>query len=389
MQGSFYNPANAVTGKTKPPMPWNDNAGPGPWGSPPPNDGKKDGDRPRGEESPPGGPKDPGGSGGPPPVDLGAIAERVAERLRQIFNGPGRPRAITASALVLVALWGLSGCYVVQPKDQAVVTTFGAYTRTASPGLRYHLPYPIEHAEMVPFTSTQSLDIGGTASQPVPDERLMLTGDENIVDLSFTVQWRVSDAAKYSFNVYEPDSVIKDVAESAMREVVGKTALTPILTNGRGLVQDQTRRLMQQILDRYAIGVTIQSVNIQTATTPGPVLEAYRDVQRAAQNAESAANNARGEAAQIKQAALGYREQVVREAAGDAARFNQVYEQYKLAPAVTRERLYIETMQRVLERSNKVIVDNKGANAPIILPSETFRPRTSVSSASTAEGAVR
>ncbi|TCS02909.1 FtsH protease activity modulator HflK [Caulobacter sp. BK020] len=368
-------------------MPWNDNAGPGPWGSPPPNDGKKDADRNRGEEPRPGAPKDTGGP--PPPVDLSAIAERVVARLRQIFNGPGRPRAIAVSALVLVALWGLSGCYVVQPKDQAVVTTFGAYSRTASPGLRYHLPYPIEHAEMVPFTSTQSLDIGGSAGQPVPDERLMLTGDENIVDLSFTVQWRVSDAAKYSFNVYDPPSVIKDVAESAMREVVGKTALTPILTNSRGQVQDQTRRLMQQILDRYDMGVAIQSVNIQTATTPAPVLEAYRDVQRAAQNAQSAANNARGEAAQITQAALGYREQVVREAAGDAARFNQVYEQYKLAPAVTRERLYIETMQRVLERSNKVIVDNKGANAPIILPSDTFRPRTSTAITTASEEAAR
>jgi membrane protease subunit HflK len=368
-------------------MPWNDNAGPGPWGSPPPNDGKKDDDRPKSDAPRPVTPK---GSGGPPPpLDLTAVIDRLTERLRQTFTGPGRPRAIVASVVALAALWGLSGCYVVQPKDQAVVTTFGAYSRTAGPGLRYHLPYPIERAEMVPFTSTQSLDIGGTAASPVSDERLMLTGDENIVDLSFTVQWRVSDAAKYTFNVYQPDGVIKDVAESAMREVVGKTALTPILTNGRGQVQDQTRRLMQQIVDRYDMGVAIQSVNIQTATTPTPVLEAYRDVQRAAQNAQSAANNARGEAAQITQAALGYREQVVREAAGDAARFNQVYEQYKLAPAVTRERLYIETMQRVLEKSNKVIVDNKGANAPIILPSETFRPRASVSNAAAAEGAVR
>uniref|UniRef100_B0T4U4 Protein HflK n=1 Tax=Caulobacter sp. (strain K31) TaxID=366602 RepID=B0T4U4_CAUSK len=370
-------------------MPWNDNAGPGPWGSPPPNDGKKDGDRPKGEDQRSGG-GGPRGPGGPPsPVDVNALLERLTARLRDTFSGPGRSRAIALSAAAVVGLWGLSGCYVVQPKDQAVVTTFGAYSRTAGPGLRYHLPFPIERAEMVPFTSTQSLDIGGSAAQPVPDERLMLTGDENIVDLSFTVQWRVTDAAKYSFNVLEPDAVIKDVAESAMREVVGKTALTPILTNGRGQVQDQTKRLMQQIVDRYAMGVTIQSVNIQTATTPGPVLEAYRDVQRAAQNAQSAANNARGEAAQIKQAALGYREQVVREAAGDAARFNQVYEQYKLAPAVTRERLYIETMQRVLERSNKVIVDSKGANAPIILPSETFRPRVSASNAAAAEGAVR
>jgi len=367
-------------------MPWNDNAGPGPWGSPPPNDGKKDADRNRGEE-----PR-PGGSGGPPPlVDVGALLERLSDRMRQVFGGPRRSRAVAAAVLGVVALWALSGCYVVQPKEQAVVTTFGAYSRTAQPGLRYRLPWPIEHAELVPVTSIQTLDIGGTASQPQQDERLMLTGDENIVDLSFTVQWKVSDAAKYAFNVRDPDTVIKDVAESAMREVVGRTALTPILTTGRGQVQDQTEQLMQRILDRYDVGVSIQSVNIQAATTPGPVLEAYRDVQRAAQNAESAANNARGEAAQIKQAALGYREQVVREAAGDADRFNQVYAQYKLAPAVTRERLYIETMQRVLERSNKVIIDNKGATAPVILPPDAFRPKGSSASVSVSasEGAVR
>jgi membrane protease subunit HflK len=370
-------------------MPWNDNAGPGPWGSPPPNDGKKDADRSRGDEPRPGG--GPRGSGDPPPpLDVNALLERLSDRMRQTFGGPGRSRAIAGSALGLLALWGISGCYVVQPKEQAVVTTFGAYSRTAEPGLRYHVPWPVEHAELVPFTSIQTLDIGGTVSQPLSDERLMLTGDENIVDLSFTVQWKVSDAAKYVFNVREPDTVIKDVAESAMREVVGRTALTPILTTGRGQVQDQTEQLMQRILDRYDVGVSIQSVNIQAATTPAPVLEAYRDVQRAAQNAESAANNARGEAAQIRQAALGYREQVVREAAGDADRFNQVYTQYKLAPAVTRERLYIETMQRVLEKSNKVIIDNKGATAPVILPPDAFRPRNSAAaSTAAAEGTVR
>jgi membrane protease subunit HflK len=324
-------------------------------------------------------------------LDVNAILERLSQRLRQTFGGPSRVRAIALSAAALVGLWALSGLYVVQPKEQAVVTTFGAFSRTAQPGLRYHLPYPIEHAELVPVTSIQTLDIGGSVSQPLSDERLMLTGDENIVDLSFTVQWKVSDAAKYVFNVRDPDTVIKDVAESAMREVVGRTALTPILTTGRGQVQDQTELLMQKILDRYDVGVSIQSVNIQAATTPAPVLEAYRDVQRAAQNAESAANNARGEAAQIKQAALGYREQVVREASGDSDRFNQVYAQYKLAPAVTRERLYIETMQRVLANSNKVIIDNKGATAPVILPPDAFRPKSAAPIATTAaaDGAVR
>ena len=204
----------------------------------------------------------------------------------------------------------------------------------------------------------------------------MLTSDENIVDLAFSVQWRVSDAPKYLFNVRDPDSVIRAVGESAMREVVGKTALTPILTTGRGQLQVEAEKLMQQILDRYDAGVFVESVQIQTATPPPPVIDAFRDVQRASQNAQSAANVARGQSAQIVQQAKGYREQVVREAAGEAARFNQVYDQYKLAPAVTRERLYIETMQRVLANSNKVIIDNKGASAPVILPPDAFRPKS-------------
>ena len=369
-------------------MPWNDNAGPGPWGSPPPNDGKRDGDKPKGEGPRPGG-GGPKGPGGPPPVDVNALIERLNQRLRQTFTGPGRPRAIALSAAVVVGLWASTGIYVVQPKEQAVITTFGAYSRSAGPGLRYHLPYPFERAELVPVTAIQTLDVGGVPGAEVPAERLMLTGDENIVDLSFTVQWHISDAAKYTFNVRKPDGVLKDVAESAMREVIGKTPLTPILTNGRGQVENETRRLMQQILDRYDAGIYIEGVRIQVATTPGPVLDAFRDVQRADQDRQSTANLARGEAAQIVQAAKGYREQVVREAAGDAARFNQVYEQYKLAPAVTRDRLYIETMQRVLANSNKVIVDSKGANAPVILPSETFRPKSAAVPAATVTGVAR
>ncbi|PXA93655.1 FtsH protease activity modulator HflK [Caulobacter sp. D5] len=352
-------------------MPWNDNAGPGPWGSPPPGDDKNDGGRkPDPTRRPPGPPGVP-----PPPIDVAELVDRLTGRLRETFGGPGRGKAIALGAAAVVGLWLVSGVYVVQPNQQGVVTTFGAYSRTSDPGLRYRLPWPIEDVERVPVTSIQTLDVGGVPGAEVPAERLMLTGDENIVDLSFTIQWSVSDAGKFVFNVRAPDAVIKDVAESAMREVVGKTALTPILTNGRGQVESQTRALMQQTLDRYNIGVRIEGVRIQVATTPAPVLDAFRDVQRAAQNAQSAANIARGEAATVIQQAKGYREQVVREAAGDAARFNQVYEQYKLAPGVTRERLYIETMQRVLAKSNKVIIDSKGANAPVILPSDTFRPR--------------
>lgn len=369
-------------------MPWNDNAGPGPWGSPPPGDDKNDSGRPKSDP-----PRRPTGPPGvpPPPIDVSETLERLANRLRDNFGGPGRGKAIALTAGAVIGLWLLTGTYVVQPNQQGVVTTFGAYSRTSNPGLRYHLPWPVEAVQRVPVTSIQTLDVGGVPGAEVPAERLMLTGDENIVDLSFTVQWRVSDAGKFVFNVRSPEAALKDVAESAMREVVGKTALTPILTNGRGQAEAQTRALMQQVLDRYDMGVHVEGVRIQVANAPAPVIDAFRDVQRAAQNAQSAANVARGEAAQVTQQAKGYREQVVREAAGDAARFNQVYDQYKLAPAVTRERLYIETMQRVLAKSNKVIIDSKGANAPVILPSETFRPRTTVvpAPAPTAEGAAR
>jgi membrane protease subunit HflK len=350
-------------------MPWNDNAGPGPWGSPPPSGDKDNTPRP-GPRRPSGGPRDP-----QTPIDLNQVIEDLTARLRGYFQGPDRPRAIATAAGAVVALWAVTGVYVVQPNQQGVVSTFGAFSRVANPGLRYHLPFPIESVEKVSVSEIRTTDIGATGADG-GEERLMLTSDENIVDLAFSVQWRVSDAPRYLFNVRDPESVIRAVGESAMREVVGKTALTPILTTGRGQLQLEAEVLMQQILDRYDAGVFVESVQIQTATPPPPVIDAFRDVQRASQNAQSAANVARGRSAEIVQQAKGYREQVVREAAGEAARFNQIYDQYKLAPAVTRERLYLETMQRVLANSNKVIIDSKGASAPVILPPDAFRPRT-------------
>jgi membrane protease subunit HflK len=198
------------------------------------------------------------------------------------------------------------------------------------------------------------------------------------------VQWHISDAAAYLFQVRDPEDAVKAVAESAMREVVGHSALTSILTNGRGEVQAQTVELMQRILDRYRAGVTIDAVQIQNANPPAEVVPAYQDIARAGQDAQSSINQANtyrnrvvneatGDSAKIIQAAEGYREQVVREAQGEAARFNQVYAQYRRAPAVTRQRLYIQTMQTVLSHSRKVIIDAKGATAPIILPPQAFQ----------------
>ncbi len=366
-------------------MPWNDNANPGPWGTPPSgDDGKKKSDAtPPRKDSPRRPPPQ-----GPGP-DLEALLRGWADRAGRFIRGPGgrgvRGPALAAVAGLVVGGWLLTGFYIVQANEAAVITRFGGYAPPAiGPGLHFHLPVPIETAEIVPVTNQNKTVIGGTAAAGAPDESLMLTGDENIVDLSFTVQWHVSDASHYLFNVRDPDDAVKAVAESAMREVVGRSALKSILTNGRGDVQAQTLALMQKILDRYQTGVNIDAVQIQNANPPQEVVPAYQDIARAGQDAQSAINDAnsyrnrvvneaKGDAAKIIQAAQGYREQVVREAQGQAARFNQLYAQYRLAPAVTRQRLYIEAMQQVLSHNRKVIIDAKGATAPIILPPEAFR----------------
>ena len=281
------------------------------------------------------------------------------------------------AAGVAFALWLLSGIYIVQPNEEAVIQTFGRSTGVAGPGLRVRAPWPIQTARKVAVTDAQRIEIGGREGADELKESLMLTGDENIVNVNFTVLWRISDPSDYLFNVADPEGTVKAVAEAAMREVVGRTALDPILTNGRAKVQDETRTLMQRVLDSYHSGILVNEVQIRGAGPPPDVADAFREVTSAKQEAQSAANQARGEASKIVQGALGYKAQVVQEAQGEAARFNQVYAQYKLAPAVTRQRLYIETMERVLKGSKKVIVDSKGATAPIILPPDAFRPRSS------------
>jgi len=367
-------------------MPWNDNANPGPWGSPPSGD---DGD---GKAPPPRRPNGGGGPRRPGGPEFNAGFDRLRQRLGGLFGGPGRgvqPGAIAAIAAAVFALWALSGLYVVQPNEQAVVTTFGAYSRSEAPGLRYHLPTPIEHVEKVPVTSLNRLDVGGsgTSEGDIPQESLMLTSDENIIDLDFSVTWRVADASRYLFATRSPEDGIKAVAESAMREVVGKTELQPILTNGRGKVQLEAADLMQKTLDRWGAGVSVVEVQIRNVNPPAEAAAAFRDVQSAEQDQASAVNEAdayrnrvvneaKGDAAKIVQSAQGYREQSVRTATGDAARFNSIYAEYRRSPQATRDRLYLETMERVLKASNKVVISGKGVTAPVILPPDIFRPRT-------------
>ena len=359
-------------------MPWNDNANPGPWGSPPPSGGKGEPDpKPSGQ-----GPrKPPPGRGPGTPPDFEDLQRRLNDWLRGLGGGSGGPggalpsrRVITLAAGALVALYFVSGVIVVGAREEAVVTTFGAWTRSYGPGVGYHLPI-FEKTQKVSITTLQKTDIGGVPGATVPQESLMLTGDENIVDMTFSVNWRISNPGRYLFMVDDPQATVKAVGESAMREIVGRTALDPIISTGRARVQIDAATLMQRMLDSYSSGIVVDSVQIRDAQPPKEVVAAFQEVATAGQNAEAAINAARGEASKIRQQALGYRAQVVSEASGEAARFNQIYEQYRLAPGVTRDRLYIETMERVLSRSNKVIIDSKGASAPIVLSPDTFKAR--------------
>ena len=299
-----------------------------------------------------------------------------------------RPGAVVGIAAAVLGLWALSGLYVVQPNEQAVVMTFGAWTRSELPGLRYHLPTPIESVEKVPILTLNRLDLGGggTADTDIPQESLMLTSDLDIVDLSWTVTWRVADAGRFIFSTKSPEDAVKAVAESAMREIVGKTPLDSILVNGRGKAQLQTADLMQKTLDGWGAGITIVEVQIKSVNPPTEVLAAFRDVTSAQQDRVSAknvadayrnrvVNEAKGTAAQITQSAEAYKEQSVRTALGDASRFNAIDAEYRRSPQATRERLYLETMERVLAHSKKVVIPTgkAGATAPIILPPSLFR----------------
>ena len=326
--------------------------------------------------------------GGSPP-DLEELLKRSQEKLRQAlprgFGGGGA----TIAGLIVVVVWLLSGVYVVNPDEQGVVLRFGAYNRVTTPGINYHLPWPVESVETPQVTRENQLNVGYTvpragsntdAVRDVPEESLMLTGDENIVDINFTVFWVIRDASDFLFNVQnlgtQQDLTIRAAAESAMREVVGRNQIEPILTANREPIQEEVRGLMQRILDMYNAGVTVTRVQMQKADPPAQVLEAYRDVQAAVTDqdrmrneAEAYANRvvpeARGGAARIIQKAEGYKQQVTAQAQGEAARFISVYDQYKRAPEVTRRRIYLETMQDVLGNMNKVILDNRGGQGVV------------------------
>jgi membrane protease subunit HflK len=377
-------------------MPWSNQGGGGgggPWGS---------------------GGKGPWGSGQQPsgstPPDLEEILRRGQDKLRRVLPGGNLGgKGFALLGLAAIALWGFSGFFRVEPDELGVVLRFGKDVREVQPGLNYHLPYPIETVLTPKALRVNKIDIGmrqvedgrRSASREVPEESLTLTGDENIVDVNFSVLWKVkpTGVGDYLFNIQNPEGTVKAVAESAMREVVGRSEIQPILTGARQTVETAVQDLMQKTLDHYGAGILVQQVQLQKVDPPAQVIDAFRDVQAARADLERAQNEAqtyanrvvpeaRGKVAQITQAAEAYKSQTVAEATGQTSRFVKIYEQYKKAPDVTRERMYLETMERVLGGSNKIIVDsNQGAQGVVpYLPLGELGPPVQPRSPSTTGG---
>ncbi|MGF1461582.1 MAG: FtsH protease activity modulator HflK [Maricaulaceae bacterium] len=378
-------------------MPWNDqsNGGgsDGPWGG---RSGGPWGQKPGGPWGQrPGGP---GGPGGQQPPDLEDVIRQAQASLNRIFGGKGSGGGggkgwsavsllvVLAVLLVLWFAWPGSGWYIVQPNEQAVVLRFGKYQGTTANGFHLKLPPPIERVLIEEVTTVRSVEVGfrsdggrGDRTRNVDGESLMLTGDANIVDIDFTVNWVVFDLRDFLFNVRNPEETVKAVAESAMREVIGGRNLEQIITTERLQVAEATGSLMQTTLDEYGAGISVREVQLQKADPPARVIDAFRDVENAKQEAQTTVNQAtafrnrivpeaRGRAAAILQEAQAYRDQVVAEARGEAERFNLIYEQYALAPEVTRQRMFLETLEKVLGRSNKVLIDGEGEGGPGVVP---------------------
>jgi modulator of FtsH protease HflK len=357
-------------------MPWQNQGGGGSSGS-------------GGGGGPWGGGQSPWGRGGrPQPPNLEEILRRGQARFRRLLPGGwGSGRGVIIAVAVVLVIWGFSGFYRVEPDEQGVVLRFGALNRLTPPGLNYHWPTPIESVLTPKVTRVTPTEIGfrsdqiggrGTSATEVPEEALMLTGDENIVQVNFTVFWVIKDAPKFLFDIRNPEGTVKAAAESAMREVIGHTQLASALTEGREKVANDTKHLMQDILDSYGSGVEVVDLVLQKTAPPDQVNAAFSDVQsakidldRLVNEAEAYRNNvvpvARGDAARIVQEAQAYKQRVVLQAQGDAARFLSVYKSYKASEDVTTRRLYIEAMESVLKNANKIILD-KAATASGVVP---------------------
>lgn len=334
-----------------------------------------------------------GGHGGGEPPDIDEMLRKAQDNFRSVM-----PRGFQGAPLIglviigILALWAASGFYIVNPGEHAVIQRFGEWSRTqAEPGLGYHLPTPIETATVINVEEIQKMNIGfvegfnnkgNIGRRDVPDESLMLTSDRNIVDLDLVIQWNIKSSEDYLFEIRDQENTIKKVAESAIREVVGQTDMFPIITTGRAAVADAAKKIIQTNLDEYKSGVNVTQVLIERAEVHPDVQAAFQDVQSAKQDAEDVQNRAeayredilpraRGEAIKMLQEAEAYKQSTIARSNGDADRFNAVYQAYLSGKDVTRERIFIETMENVLSNAQKIILDgNAGGGAVPYLPLE-------------------
>lgn len=352
--------------------------------------GQGSGNQGGGNRPPWGGP--PGGGDVPP--DLDEMLRRAQDNLRQVMPGNlGGGRMLGLALAGIATLWLASGFYIITPGEYGVIQRFGAWNRTqATEGLGYRMPWPAESLTKLNVTEVRRMEIGfvqrgGNAVQDVPDESLMLTFDANIVDIDLEVHWNIKNAEDFLFNIRDQENTIKKVAESAIREAVGQTPMFPIITTARADVASRAKDIMAKNLDDYKSGVNITQVLIKKAEVHPDVRDAFQDVQSARQDAFDVQNRAgayredilpkaRGQAIKMQQEAQAYKQSAVARATGDADRFNAVYESYKNGEDVTRKRIYIETMEDVLQNAQKIILDDKGAGTGVVpyLPLNELKP---------------
>jgi membrane protease subunit HflK len=325
------------------------------------------------------------------PPDLDEVWSRLNQKLSGLFRGrKGAPPSgdfkqyrggFGFLVILVLALWAASGFYIVDAGERGVVLRFGQYSETTDPGLHWHLPYPIESREIVDIARVRTVEIGyrNNVKSKVPKESLMLTDDENIVDLQFAAQYTIKDPEDFLFNNRNPEDAVLQAAETGMREIVGKSGMDFVLYEGRAEIAANARKLMQDILDRYQTGINISQVTMQNAQPPEQVQAAFDDAIKADQDRErkinegqayanEVINNAKGGASRLLQEADGYRQRVIESAEGEASRFNQILTEYSKAPEVTRDRLYLEAMQQVLSNTSTVLIDQKNGSNLLYLP---------------------
>ncbi len=370
------------------------------------NDAKMAWNEPDGDKKDPWGSRDNksgGGGGDQSPPDLDEVVKNMQNKIAKLFGGKGgsggnggesgggggiSPSSSLIGVIVgiLFVVWLASGIYIIEPEERGVVLRFGAYVDTTQPGPHWHIPYPVERVEIVNVDQIRDVEVGyrsapgrSTEATSVPQEALMLTQDENIVDIKFAVQYRVKDAKHYLFSVRDPHLTLREATESAIREAIGKSKMDFVLTQGQSDIAERTEKLIQEILDRYKTGLQVTSVNLQSAQPPQEVKGAFEDAIKAREDnvrlkndAQAYANDiipkARGKAARQLEEANAYKARVVAQAEGESKRFTDLLAEYEKAPEVTRDRLYLDTLEAVMGNTSKVLVDVEGSNNLLYLP---------------------